>query len=273
MTTALSTHLSEASPPIVMCFSGLDPTGGAGIQADIETCLTLGVHCTPIITALTVQDTRNASHSEAVNPNTLIAQARAVLEDIPVNVFKVGLINSHTVAQALHTLFTDYADIPVIFDPVLSAGGGHPFGNEQLIEQVRTFLLPHTHLLLPNIDEAKKLAPEADTLEACAHELMDSGCEYVLITGTHAHSTKIEHQLYGHNQLMQSFDCERLPNTYHGSGCTLASAVACHLAHGLNITQSCREAQTFTFRTLKHAKRLGMGQLIPHRAAIHATTK
>ena len=253
--------------PIVMCFSGLDPTGGAGIQADIETCLTLGVHCASIVTSLTVQDTSNALHSESVNPTTIIAQARAVLEDIPVNVFKVGLITSSAIIQALHTLFTDYPDIPVVVDPVLAAGGGYAFQDPQHIDHLRQFLLPHTSLLTPNTHEAKKLAFEADTLEACGYELLDLGCEHVLITGTHTDTPHIEHHLFGHNQRLQTYRCERLAGQYHGSGCTLTSAIACHLAHGLEITSACREAQAFTHRTLRHAKRVGMGQLIPHRAA------
>lgn len=263
--------MSEAAQqgkPVVMCFSGLDPTGGAGIQADIETCMALGVHCAPIITALTAQDTTNAADSESVNPAMLIAQARMVLQDMPVNAFKVGLITHSDIALALHTLFNDYPDVPVIVDPVLSAGGGHGFTDESVQASMREFILPHAHLLVPNTNEAKRLAPEADTLEACANELIELGCRHVLITGTHANTQDIEHQLFAAHQKLQSFNCSRLPGDYHGSGCTLASAVACYIVHGLDIVSACRDAINYTLRTLKHAQRLGMGQLIPDRATL-----
>lgn len=260
----------QQGKPIVMCFSGLDPTGGAGIQADIETCMALGAHCAPIVTALTAQDTNNAADAESVDATMLIAQARMVLEDMPVGAFKVGLITHADIATALHTLFNDYPHIPVVVDPVLSAGGGHGFTDQTVQASLREFILPHAHLLLPNTNEAKQLAPEADTLEACANELIDLGCSHVLITGTHANTQDIEHQLFGTHQKLQTFDCPRLPGEYHGSGCTLAAAAACYLVHGLDVISACREAINFTMRTLHFAQRLGMGQLIPDRATLQA---
>lgn len=259
---------AQQGKPIVMCFSGLDPTGGAGIQADIETCMALGAHCAPIITALTAQNTTNAADADAVDATMLIAQARMVLEDMSVGAFKVGLITHPDIATALHTIFSDYPHIPVVVDPVLSAGGGHDFTDQTVRDSIREFILPHAHLLLPNTNEAKQLAPEADTLDACASELIDLGCSHVLVTGTHANTQKIVHQLFGAHQKLQAFDCPRLPGEYHGSGCTLAAAVASYLVHGLDLIPACREAINYTLRTLQHAQHLGMGQLIPDRATL-----
>jgi hydroxymethylpyrimidine/phosphomethylpyrimidine kinase len=252
-----------------MSFSGLDPTGGAGIQADIETCMALGVHCAPVITTLTAQDTRNAVDAQPVDPAMIIAQTRMVLQDMPVGAFKIGLITHSEIAHALHTIFNDYPHIPVIVDPVLKAGGGHSFVENHMISSFREFLLPHTHILLPNTHEARQLAPAADTLEACANELIDQGCEHVLMTGTHANTPGIEHLLFTHHKQLEKFRCERLPGEYHGSGCTLAAAVACYRVHGLSVTPACRAAIAFTVRTLQHAQRLGMGQFIPNRAVLH----
>jgi len=258
--------MSQSNKPVIMCFSGLDSTGGAGIQADIETCLSLGAHCCPIVTAITIQDTINSYEAEAVRSSSIISQARAVLQDIPVKAFKVGLVIDKDTILALHTIFSDYPKVPVIIDPVLRAGGGHELVNEELFPHMRNFLMPHAFLALPNTFEATVLTEGADSLEARGMELLSMGCSYALITGTDAATAEIEHHLFGNHQLIETFQCEPLPHQYHGSGCTLASAVACYIAHGSDIVTACRQGQAFTRKTLKTAQRLGMGQLIPNRA-------
>ena len=115
---------TENTRPIVMSFAGHDPCGGAGIQADIETLVSLGCHCTPVVTALTVQDSVNVKDYVATDAGLLVEQARAVLEDMPVAAFKIGMIGSVQNVEAIHTIIQEYRDIPVVLDPVLAAGGG-----------------------------------------------------------------------------------------------------------------------------------------------------
>ncbi len=255
-----------AIKPGVMCFSGLDPTGGAGIQADIETLFSIGCHCTPVITVLTVQNTQNASSLVCTQASLLLQQARAVLEDIPIKSFKVGLLGSVASVEVLHTLFRDYPDIPVVLDPIAIAGGGFEFGGEELIDAIRQLLLPLTTVLTPNTNEARLFAPTADTLDACANEILESGCRYVLLTGTHAHSENVENKLYTAHQDITVFSWPRLAASYHGSGCTLASALAGYLAHQSNLQEAVQQAQRFTWEALHHGHRVGLGQHLPNRS-------
>ena len=261
-------------PPVVMTLAGNDPTGGAGLAADIETLVSLGCHPAPVITALTVQDTWNVSALLPVDPAQVLAQARAVLADLPVVAVKIGVIGSADNAIALHQLLKAWPDLPVILDPVLAAGGGTELANAELIEAIQTLLLPMTTILTPNGPEARRLAPEADTLEACAMALLARGCRYVLITGGHdtESTSDLVNRLYGHNRLLNRYHWPRLPDQYHGSGCTLASAIAALVAQGHAeptweeaILSTIHRAQHYTWQSLHASYRVGGGQRLPHR--------
>jgi len=256
---------TQQTIPVVMAMSGSDPTGGAGIQADIETLASMGCHAAPVITAITVQDTQDVKSYVAVDPALLIQQSRAVLEDIAVSVFKLGMLGSVEVVEAVHTLLTDYPDIPVVLDPVLVAGGGYDLADDDIQDAMITLLLPLTTILTPNSNEARLLAPEGDNLDACAQEILDKGCEFVLITGTHENTPQVTNTLYGNRRQIETFDWERLPGNYHGSGCTLSSAIAGLLAQGIDPFTAIHEAQEYTWEALKQSYRIGMGQYIPNR--------
>lgn len=258
--------MSTESPlPVVMTFAGADPTGGAGIQADIETIISMGCHACPVVTAITVQDTQDLQRFKAVDSSLLVEQARAVLEDIPVDAFKIGMLGSVENIEVLHTLFIDYPDIPVVVDPVLAAGGGREMTSSDMLAAMTELLLPLTTIITPNSIEARKLAHNADSLDACAVELQEMGSEYVLITGSHENTEHVENRLYGNHRLLETFTWERLAHNYHGSGCTLASAIASLLAQGLEPFMAIHEAQQYTWETLQHANRIGMGQWHPNR--------
>lgn len=248
-----------------MCFSGLDSTGGAGMQADIEAIASMGCHAAPVVTALTIQDTQQVIDYTPVDANMLIAQARAVLEDMPVAAIKIGMLGDVSVIEAIHTLLTDYPNIPVVLDPVLVGGGGGELSNETIIDAIIRLLLPQITILTPNSPEARTLAPEADTLDACGQDLLDKGCEFVLLTGTHEETEHVENRLYGNRRLLDTFTWERLPHNYHGSGCTLAAAIAGLLAQGLEPFTAIHEAQEYTWEALRNGYRVGMGQLLPNR--------
>ncbi|MBL1261107.1 MAG: hydroxymethylpyrimidine/phosphomethylpyrimidine kinase [Thiotrichaceae bacterium] len=251
--------------PAVMAFSGNDPTGGAGIQADIEALASMGCHAAPVITSLTIQDTQDIQGYVPIDASLLVQQARAVLEDIPIAAFKIGMLGSVEVIEAVHTILTDYSDIPVVLDPVLVAGGGSEIADEEMIEAITSLLLPQTTILTPNSIEARILAHEADSLDACAQELLEMGCEYVLVTGTHEATTDVTNILYGDRRKLESFTWDRLPETYHGSGCTLAAAIAGLIAQGMEPFAAIHEAQEYTWESLRAGYRLGMGQHLPNR--------
>ncbi|MBI3899458.1 MAG: hydroxymethylpyrimidine/phosphomethylpyrimidine kinase [Gammaproteobacteria bacterium] len=257
--------MTANTPPVVLIFGGTDPTGGAGLAADTLAVATFGCHPAPVVTAVTAQDTEGLKQYLPMPPEIIIAQARAVLEDMPVAAFKTGMLCNSAIVSAIASIVDDYPDIPLIVDPVQASGRGDSLSEEPLDDALRVLLLPRAILITPNTEEAWRLAPDADTLDACAQELMSLGCEYILITGTHDPTPQVLNRLYGNKRLLDTFTFERFHHSYHGSGCTLAAACAAVLAHGLAPANAIAQALHYTWNTLKHGYRLGMGQHLPDR--------
>ncbi|MBL8490981.1 MAG: hydroxymethylpyrimidine/phosphomethylpyrimidine kinase [Rhodocyclaceae bacterium] len=263
---------ADPVPPIVLCFAASDPTGGAGIQADILTLASLGCHPLSVITAITVQDTVGVEGVLPIDAGWIADQARAVLEDMPVAAFKLGLAGSPEAIAAIAEIVSDYPDIPLVVDPVLASGRGDSLANDEVIDALVQMLLPQTTLLTPNSLEARRLAQtdeddDADDLPLaeCARRLIDAGCAHILVTGTHENTPQVVNTLYGPRGPMRSDRWDRLPGSYHGSGCTLASAIAAHLAWGMELPEAVHQAQEFTWHALAGGFRAGMGQHIPDR--------
>ena len=255
-------------PPIVLTFAASDPSSGAGLQADILTCASMGCHPLSVVTAITVQDTRGVEGIQALDAEWVADQARCLLEDMPVDAFKIGVLGSVENIAAIAEIMSDYPDVPLVFDPVLASGRGDEFATEEMTEAIRELLLPHTTILTPNSLEARRLADAEDddaSLAVCAERLIAMGAEYVLITGTHEATPDVVNTLYEKSGVVRTDTWARLPGSYHGSGCTLASAIAALLASGLDIPEAVREAQDYVWHTLKNAYRPGMGQLLPDR--------
>lgn len=263
------THAAAESPPVVLAIAASDPSGGAGLQADILTLSSMGCHPLSVVTAITVQDTAGVDELFPLEPEWVAAQARCVLEDMPVAAFKIGLLGSVEIIAAIAEVVSDYPDVPLVLDPVLASGRGDELATEEMISGLRELLIPQTTLLTPNSIEARRLAPEAEedpiSLGRCARRLIELGCEYVLVTGTHENSPEVINTLYDRKGMVRSDNWPRLPGSYHGSGCTLASAAAATLANGLSMAEAVKEAQEYTWQSLKSAFRPGMGQYIPDR--------
>lgn len=254
----------SSNRPIVLCFSGHDPSGGAGIQADIETVFSHCCHPASIITALTEQDSRNVKKLIPQHPDDIIRQAETLLGDFKVDAIKIGLIGDAGVARAIADILLQCPDIPVVLDPVLAAGGGSDLAGQELIDTLLERLLPLTTILTPNSEEARRLSAQQE-LSACAHRLQAKGADYVLITGTHEDSEQVHNRLFMPDNLNETFTWERLSYSYHGSGCTLASAIAALLAQGLDMFTAVNEAQEFTWQALASAYKPGHGQHNPNR--------
>lgn len=265
-----SVHTVSPSLPQVLVFAASDPSSGAGIQADILTLASLGCHPLTALTALTVQDTVGVQSVHPVSAELLEQQARTILEDMPVAAFKIGLLGSVENVLMVAEIISDYPEIPVIFDPVLASGRGDELSGEEIISAMREMLLPQTTLLTPNAPEARRLAESDDdenepSIEVCARRLIEMGAQQVLITGTHENTPQVINTLYGSEGVIRVDRWERLPGSYHGSGCTLASAIAGCVAGGASIEDAVRDAQDYTWQALDKGFRGGMGQFIPDR--------
>jgi hydroxymethylpyrimidine/phosphomethylpyrimidine kinase len=258
-------------PPIVLSFAATDSSGGAGIQADILTLASMGCHPLSVITAITVQDTAGVEDILALDPEWVTDQARAVLEDMPVHVFKMGMLGSVEIITAIAEVISDYPNIPLVLDPVLASGRGDELASDDMVMAMRELLLPQVTIITPNSLEARRLAQDDEDendmpdLNQCAERLLQMGCEYVLITGTHENTLQVVNNLYGTSGVVRTDSWRRLEGSYHGSGCTLASAIAAALANGLPLAEGVYEAQEYTWQSLKAGFRPGMGQFLPDR--------
>lgn len=253
------------SPPTIMCLSGFDPSGGAGIQADIESIASMGGHAVPVITALTVQNTKDVAYFQAVEAQLFSDQVNTLLSDVPVKAIKIGMIGSLNIIESIANILEQNPDLPVIYDPVLAAGSGTDLTESGMLEAVRELILPKTTILTPNSLEARTLSNEVE-LKDCGKTLMQQGCDAVLLTGTHEDKKHVDNLWFHEGQYVETFSWERLPKEYHGSGCTLAAAIAALIAQGLDPFNAVNEAQDYSWNTLKHAFQISAnGQLIPNR--------
>jgi hydroxymethylpyrimidine/phosphomethylpyrimidine kinase len=257
----------SSSLPIVLSFAASDPTGGAGLQADLLTIASLGCHPLSVLTGVTVQDTRGVESMLAIEPALVERQARRVLEDVPVAGFKLGVLGSAGNARIIAAILAGHPGVPVVLDPVLASGRGDALADGETIEILRSTLLPRTTVLTPNSVEARRLAgaaPGAD-LPECARHLAMLGSKYVLITGTHEAGADVVNTLYDARGPVREDRWQRLPGSYHGSGCTLAAAIAALLARGLEVERTVRQAQEYTWKSLAAGFAPGHGQSIPDR--------
>jgi hydroxymethylpyrimidine/phosphomethylpyrimidine kinase len=257
-------------PPAVLCFSGHDPSGGAGIQADIESLRAVGCHPMTVVTALTEQDTVDVVALHPQRPADLRAQARRIVADVPVGAIKIGLLGSAEIARAVADMARALPGCPVVLDPILAAGGGKVLARGRLVQVLREELLPLATVLTPNSMEARRLAGGCEDLDECALELRRMGSRHVLITGAHEAGDGVVNRLYG-EAAVRTWTWPRLPGVYHGSGCTLASALAGFLALGLPVEEAADRAQRTTYDALKSAYALGRGQYLPNRWAARHT--
>jgi hydroxymethylpyrimidine/phosphomethylpyrimidine kinase len=245
------------APPLVLSFAATDPTGGAGLQADVLTLAALGCHPLSVVTALTVQDTHGVSRMQALDARLIAEQAQCLLDEVRVAAFKIGVVASAANAAAIAAILAGHPRVPVVLDPVLASGRGDPLADAAVLAALREHLLPRVTVLTPNTLEARALGGIA----AC----LARGCKYVLLTGTHADTPEVVNTLHGAAGAVREDRWPRLHGSYHGSGCTLASAIAARLAHGDAVPEAVRAAQDYTWHALERGFRPGSGQTLPWR--------
>jgi len=248
--------------------SGLDPSGGAGIQADIQAITSLGAHPLPVLSCLTVQDTQNVQGAEAVAPELIRQQLQCLANDMPIHAVKTGAMGNAEVLEVLIEFLETLPGVPVISDPVIKAAGGGDLADNQLVQAMKEKLFPRAEMITPNGEELALLGGSDDTATA-VRNLMATGCESVLATGGHGTGLHIINTLYNHAPEPMEWEIERIgANEYHGTGCTLAAAIAAGRASGLSPRAAISQAQNYVHRTLLHALTVGKGQRIPDRGIL-----
>ncbi|EZP40770.1 hydroxymethylpyrimidine/phosphomethylpyrimidine kinase [Janthinobacterium lividum] len=244
----------------VLVFSGLDPSGGAGIAADIVAIAAQGAHALPVITALTVQDNDRVFGVEPVAPELLRRQAQALIDKISIDAVKIGIpgsaANAAVIAQLIAQLRLIRPSLPVVLDPVLASGHGDVLSRGDAVLALVP-LLPVTTVIVPN-------GPEALALGG-ADNLLAQGCRNVLLTGGHGEGEVIVNRWFDADGREHAWRWPRLPGEFHGSGCTLASAIAAHLAQGMPMQEALDGAQRYCHAALAGAYAIAPGQLMPQR--------
>ncbi|WP_313032415.1 bifunctional hydroxymethylpyrimidine kinase/phosphomethylpyrimidine kinase [Massilia alkalitolerans] len=240
--------------PTVLVFAGLDPGGGAGLAADIAAIGALGGHALPVATALTVQDNNRVHEVQPVDAGLVLRQADALVDSFGIDAVKIGIPgsreNAAVIAGLLRRLRAADPELPVVLDPVLASGHGDALGKGNAIAALAE-LLPLATVLVPNL-------PEAAALGALP-------CEHVLVTGGHGEGDVVVNRWLQGGMEQRSWRMPRLPHSYHGSGCTLAAAIAARLALGDPMAQALERAQDYCHQTLAHAFSIAPGQRIPRR--------
>lgn len=256
--------------PVVMVLAGHDPSGGAGLVADAEAVRGCGGWPVTVPTAMTVQSTRDVISVESCSGDFIRRAARVLFDDFRIAAIKVGLIPDLDVLEAVIDVARMSPGTPLIVDPVIRSGCGSELSTPGLIAPIRQRLLPLVDILTPNRRELALLSTIDDADEvARVVEVMSLGCAAVLVTGTdpldaESAQAHVVHTLHT-PELNRQWQWPRLPADYHGSGCTLASALATRLAAGEGLAAACAQAQRFTWDTLDNGLALGQGQYLPDR--------
>lgn len=256
---------SNQHPPVILAFGVLDPAGGGGLQADIETAASLGCHCAPIATALRTSGDPDSTATLAIDNTLLIEQARSVLENMTVAAIKIGFAGSVGNVEAIHSILRDYPHIPVVLHPALHLWDNEEAHQADLLGALTELLIPLATVCNVSLAEIRQIAPEADTLDASAQAVINRGCEYLLICGTGQQKRQFENSLYTTQGLLKHYQWDKTAPICHSSTSTLASSVAAYLGHNCQLVAAIEQGQNYTWQALVAARQLGAGNAIPHR--------
>lgn len=250
--------------PIALTIAGSDSSGGAGIQADLKTFSALGVYGASVITALTAQNTRGVDDIHLVPGEFVAAQLDAVLGDLDVRAIKIGMAGGADSVQAIAERLAPLKDVPIVLDPVMVATSGDPLLEEQAEAILGDRLLPIADVITPNLLEAARLlddAPATDGTEMAdqARRLHARGCGAVLIKGGHGGGAEAVDILWDGKAHKRLATPRVQTHNTHGTGCTLASAIAAGLARGLMLEAACERAKAYLYEALASTDELEVG--------------
>ena len=250
--------------PIALTIAGSDSSGGAGIQADLKTFSALGVYGASVITALTAQNTQGVSGVHAVPPEFVRAQIDAVSSDLDVRAIKIGMLANEPIIVAIAEALRSWQGPPIVLDPVMVAGSGDPLLDAGAEFALRSHLLPLADVVTPNLPEAARLlganvATDEQMMVRQGELLLALGPKAVIVKGGHGGGPEaVDLLLDGKNIVRLAADRVMTRNT-HGTGCTLASAIAANIAKGMTMLDAVREAKIYLTNALAHAEELGIG--------------
>jgi hydroxymethylpyrimidine/phosphomethylpyrimidine kinase len=254
---------SNNEKPVVLVIAGHDPSGGAGIQADIESIANAGCHAATVISALTAQNTKQVADILPQNPAPFRKQIKLIKDDMKIAACKIGLIANVQLIDVIQNELSEL-NIPVVLDPIINSSSGQSFSDENICKKIMSSLLPMTTIVTPNSYEARALTNQKDINKA-AEKLLSTGVKSVLITGADEETETVTNSYYTNDQEPVEYHWQRLSGSFHGSGCTLSSRIAAQLALGSDIKTAIEEAQAYTWNTLKHAIKQGQVQFQPNR--------
>ncbi len=263
--------MQNQNSPLILTFGAADPIGAIGIQADLASFAAMGCHGLSVVTSLLIADTARIEDMQVIDADWVADQARVVLEDMPVAAFKVGAVGSIENVSVIAEIVSDYADVPLILDPFLTAMPDQGQDSEDMLIAIRELLIPQTTLLLISAVELARLAEtwrepsNDDTLPVDAMRLIDMGCEYLFVTGTPGDMQGVTNALFDESGMLRKDSWQRLPGSFSGAGTTLSATITAMLANGTDVPEAVFEAQEFTHAALANAQRLGMGKLTPDR--------
>ena len=247
----------------VLIVAGSDSGGGAGIQADIKSVTALGGYAATAITALTAQNTLGVHGVVGVDPDFIVAQMRAVLDDLGADCIKTGMLHSVAVVEAVADELARHGDIPLVVDPVMFAKGGDRLLEEDAADCLRERLLPLADVLTPNLPEAARLAgmsvDDPSAMVAAGLCLVDHGARAVAIKGGHLGGERIVDLLIAGEHVERAESARLATTSVHGSGCTFASALATGLAQGLELRTAFHRARLYVHEAIRNAPGLGRG--------------
>lgn len=258
--------VASAAEPVVLAIAGFDPSGGAGISADLKTFGAHNCYGVAAITALTVQNTQGVSAVKPVDPETLRASIAALFEDGEIRAIKVGMLGGEANARVIADALANAGALPSVLDPVLRSTSGHDLADAGAIELLRGPLLKLPTVITPNMDEAGAIAgltvQNAEGMHAAAKKLVEMGARAVVVTGGHLEKAT---DVFYDGSSFETFASERVkPDNTHGTGCTFSSALAANLALGRPLREAIVLAKVFVAEAIRKAFPTGPGRLPLH---------
>ena len=257
--------------PLILSFGVCDPVGAVGVQADCAAFAALGCHGLSAIAGMLVSDSARVENMYELDSDWMAEQARALLEDMPIAAFKVGAVGSALHLAAIAEIVSDYPDAPLILDPFLSALPDAGMGDEEMLSALRSILAPQATVLILSQPELGRMAElwregadgEHGALEEDVAELVSSGLQYVLVTGSRDENGACSNRLYDANGEVARVEWQHLPGPFLGAGNTYSAAFTALMARGMDAPTALAVAQEYTTGALENAQRFGMGKFIP----------